>query len=688
MKRKIGFCELGRLLALVLVMASPACINNDLSAPIGEDIPDQPTLLALEAWRGNDQYFLKYQRGNDTYYAAGDLKGRSVADSSARATSYHAPTVESLESSKTDDWSQLTRSLSSVPILGVSDWEEFRGRIFGGFMPRQKNSGVAVSFERGDYFFFYDREDRFRARRLIDKPPWYSVSASIDLQRYFDKWQPLLQAFLEEKGLDGNEVLFNTGDLDKGSIPFVYVSTRNKLIVLIRYDELPEGLQSQVPGAHLLQSLWHFVGSHTYAISMRPFTSVQSLLALVSDTALETGRSLTPSNQGEVHIPPLSSAGGMDLSAWERELDRHLGRSSSLGTLNFLVDGEQFFTRFIDSVTTAVESVDVRAYIFDNDDVALSIAELLRRRSMEGIDVRVLYDGLGTIMAGGEAAASLPEAHRAPQSMQIHLENKSRVDVRTVKNTWLMGDHAKTMVIDRRHAFLGGMNIGREYRYDWHDLMVEIRGPVVDEINREFDKAWDRAGWLGDWGSLFSFAADEVNQSMSGYPLRLIYTRPGQQEIFDLQRQAIRRSQEHIYIENAYFTDDTLLQELIEARRRGVDVRVIIPLETDRGVITRNIAVAANIMLEHGIRVYIYPGFTHAKAAIYDGWACVGSANLDRLSLRINQEINIATSEPRAVEELMKELFEPDFDKSRELTEPFPQQWNDSLIEMFGDYVF
>ena len=178
------------------------------------------------------------------------------------------------------------------------------------------------------------------------------------------------------------------------------------------------------------------------------------------------------------------------------------------------------------------------------------------------------------------------------------------------------------------------------------------------------------------------------NQDLGGYPVRLIYTKPGQYEIYNLQREAIRRSKRYIYIENAYFTDDALLKELILARRRGVDVRVIIPLETDRGLITRNITLAANTMLEHGVRVYIYPGFSHAKAAIFDGWASVGSANLDRLSLHINKEINIATSQRSAVDELRQKLFEPDFVKSRELTEPFPQRWTDHIIEMFGDYVF
>jgi cardiolipin synthase len=304
------------------------------------------------------------------------------------------------------------------------------------------------------------------------------------------------------------------------------------------------------------------------------------------------------------------------------------------------------------------------------------------------VAVRVLFDGLGSLTAAAEQSTTLPDAHHAPRSIKNYLTSNSRVEVRKTSNTWLAGDHVKTMVVDNRLAFLGGMNIGREYRYDWHDLMLEIRGPVVDQINREFELAWGQAGILGDFSYLLNWGLKQLNSDEPGYPLRLIYTKPGQNEIYRLQRDAIQRAQRYIYIENAYFTDDTLLRALIVARRRGVDVRVIIPLETDRGLITRNITLAANVMLENGIRVYIYPGFSHAKAAIFDGWASVGSANLDRLSLHINKEINIATSEPAAVATLQQSLFEPDFARSREMTEPFPERWTDHIIEMFGDYVF
>ena len=671
-------------LGLLLLVA---CSSPLKTPPIGEDVPPDDALIALEAFRGEDRYFLRYQHEDNYFYAAGDLKGRAFLNRTTEG-GYAAAEVTALIPEAAEDWDGLRNRLTPIPILGLDAWARFREQIFKGFMPTGKDSGVAVSFERGDYFFFYDRAGRFRARRLIDKPAWYEVVGNIDLEKYYHRWQPVLLEFLEQEGLDSEEVLFNTGDLEAGAIPFIYINTRSQLIVLIRYDELPESMQGQIPAAHWLQSLWHFIGSHTYSVPMRPFTSAQSLLALMADTAGQPGRSVTSAVPQEVVIPPLADGPPMDLVAWETQLDQRLGRQSSRGTVDFLVDGDSFFPRFIDSVTSAQSSVDIRAYIFDNDDVALTIAELLKRRSLEGIDTRVLFDGLGTIIAGGEQSASLPEHHQTPISIHSYLKQDSNIDVRAVKNTWLMGDHVKTMVIDERVAFLGGMNIGREYRYDWHDLMMEVSGPVVDEINREFSAAWAKAGWFGDFGAMLTRDPKPVNNWSSGYPLRLIHTRPGQQEIFSLQREAMRQARDYIYIENAYFTDDQLLRELIDARRRGVDVRVIIPLETDRGLITRNIATAANQMLEHGIRVYIYPGFTHVKAAIFDGWACVGSANFDRLSLKINREINLATSEPEAVQELLDELFLPDFEHSPELTEPFPQAWADQVIEMVGDYVF
>ena len=679
------FC---RPLACLLLAFLAACSSPDIEPPIGESIPPDPLFVLLDAYKGNEQYFLRYRRNENIYYATGDFPVPAIVGPTVDDRNYDTPMVAPMASGEPESWDELTANLTPIPVLDVQDWASLREQLFGDLLPREENKGVAISFDRVDYFLFYDKAGNFRARRLIDMPPWYSVARRIDLSQHFDGWQPVLKAFLSESGIESEDVIFSTGDLDRGSVPFLYINTRSKLIVLVQYDDLSETTLGGVPGLHVLQSFWHVFQSHTYTILMRPFSTIQSLLSVVSDTAVETGRALLPNLGFDGPVPPVADHDTMDLASWEAYLDEELGRSASRGELKFLVDGEAFFTRFVDVLASARESIDIRAYIFDNDDVALSVGELLKRRSREGVDVRVLFDGLGSIGASGAQSRSLPDDHQHPLSIENYLTSQSNVQVRKSKNPWLTGDHVKTMIIDRELAYIGGMNIGREYRYDWHDLMVEIRGPVLDKINREFAIEWGRAGVLGDFSYLFNWREKSLNRDLDGYPVRLLYTKPGRDEIYQLQREAILRSQRYIYIENAYFTDDALLRALIVARRRGVDVRVIIPLETDRGMITRNITLAANVMLKHGIRVYIYPGFSHAKAAIFDGWASVGSANLDRLSLHINKEINIATSEPSAVQALTEALFEPDFAQSREMTEPFPVRWTDHIIEMFGDYVF
>ena len=171
----------------------------------------------------------------------------------------------------------------------------------------------------------------------------------------------------------------------------------------------------------------------------------------------------------------------------------------------------------------------IRTYIFDNDDVAESIGRLLRRRAEEGVEVKILLDGLGTIVATGAADESMPEDYVAPESVRRFLEEGSKIDVRQGKNPWLVsGDHVKTTIIDNETVFTGGMNIGREYRYVWHDMMMEAQGPVVDIIHQEFRDAWSHAGPLGDVGYFFHKIRPGTRYAQdTGYPVRALFTKPG-----------------------------------------------------------------------------------------------------------------------------------------------------------------
>jgi len=384
-------------------------------------------------------------------------------------------------------------------------------------------------------------------------------------------------------------------------------------------------------------------------------------------------------------IPKLSYAEPMDLDVFEKILDKTTGTQRDRGHIKFLVDGEEYFGRLAEVIDSAKESIDIRTYIFDNDDYAITVADQLRRRSKD-VRVRVMMDGLGNMMALHADSDTMPADHRVPLSIYSYLKRDSKVKVRNNTNPWATGDHTKTSIIDNRTAFVGGMNIGREYRYDWHDLMMEVTGPVVDKLQFESDKAWARAGILGDLSNLFAFLKGKNKHAQeSGYPIRVLQTRNFDSDIHRAQIAAIQNAQSYILIENPYFSDDRTIYELAKARRRGVEIRVIIPTAGNHGAMNASNKVTINTLLKNGIRVYGFPGMSHVKAAIFDGWASVGSANLDKLSLKVNKELNLATSDPKTVQALMDRVFIPDLMMSREITEPVPVTAGSGLAEIIVD---
>jgi cardiolipin synthase len=388
----------------------------------------------------------------------------------------------------------------------------------------------------------------------------------------------------------------------------------------------------------------------------------------------------------EDEIPELNYAEPMDLVAFEKILDKTTGTRSNTGKIKFLVDGDEYFCRLTTAVQNAEKSVDIRTYIFDNDDYAVEFADLLKKKS-EDTRVRVMVDGVGNMMAMQADPESMPDGYQGPLSIRMYMERESDVKVRNITNPWLTtGDHTKTTIIDKKIAFVGGMNIGREYRYDWHDLMMEVSGPVVDKLQYESDKAWARAGLFGDLANFVAFMKGKKEHAdKDGYPVRVLQTRNFDSDIHKAQIAAIQNAQSYILIENAYFSDDRTLYELVQARRRGVDVRVIIPSKGNHGALNASNKITVNTLIKNGIRVYEYPGMSHVKAAIFDGWVSVGSANFDKLSLKINKELNLATSDPGTVQALLDQVFIPDMIASRELNKPVEITFATRLAEIAVD---
>jgi cardiolipin synthase len=384
-------------------------------------------------------------------------------------------------------------------------------------------------------------------------------------------------------------------------------------------------------------------------------------------------------------IPEIGNAEPMDLEAFEEKLDRATGTRLDTGRIQFLVDGDEYFGRLMETIDTAEKSIDIRTYIFDNDDFAVAIADRLKERA-EDLRVRIMVDSIGNMLAMQADPESLPVDFKHPASMRLYLEKDSNVGVRNMTNPWFTGDHTKTTIIDEKIAFVGGMNIGREYRYDWHDLMMEVTGPVVNQLQFESDKAWARGGLFGDFANALRFLRGKKEHAdRDGYPVRILQTKNFDSQIHKAQLAAIQSAQSYILIENAYFSDDRTIYELAKARRRGVDVRVIIPSKGNHGPLNASNRVTINTLLKHGIRVYEYPGMSHVKAAIFDGWACVGSANFDKLSLKVNKELNLATSHPETVNALIDKVFVPDLMMSQEILEPVDVAPTTYLAEIMVD---
>ena len=579
-------------------------------------------------------------------------------------------------------------TVTPIPVRTAEEWHKLVRQLQQEVAAQVPGQGVVLDVLRQNELFLYvDEAGELQAVPLEQKPPAVIPQRTVTLTELLEAAAHRVRDSLRAANGQQHYLLFNTGDIPDTGYPFVFMDLQDERVWFIqRWGEDDPLLIGRGAGG-AAQAAFHTLGSQAKSVATRPLSTFARLLTSFTSTVVDTLRPTPTWANPPSPLPPLRPAQFMDTATWEQELDELLG-PGTFGQIRYLVDGAEFFPELLHAIKTAQTSIRMRMYIFDNDDYALKYADLLKARSAD-IPVQILLDGLGTI-SGAVAEAEYTPRHTPPGPFSIaaYLRTDSEVRVRMLPNPWMQGDHSKVIIIDDKSAFLGGMNIGREYRYEWHDLMVETRGPVVDMLIRDFENTQARSGPLGDLQATLQ-RSDHVERppGEDDYPLRLVYTKTGRSQILRSQITAMRRAQNRIWIQNAYITSDAVLYELLKARRRGVDVRVIMPYRTDSGLISRSNALAANVMLRNGIRVYIYPGMSHLKAAIYDGWACLGSANFDRLSLRLNKETNIATSHPEAVRELAERVFAKDFAHAVELKKPLPAGWLDYLKEQIADHL-
>lgn len=372
-------------------------------------------------------------------------------------------------------------------------------------------------------------------------------------------------------------------------------------------------------------------------------------------------------------VPPLADCQPLDVAALDAEIARLAPGSAAVPTaFTPIIDGGEAFAALSAVIDSADRRLDVLMYIWDADEIGWAVAKQLAAKAAGGVPVRVLVD-LGGNQSQGDKPAVTGEVNAAV----CWLAKQPGVTLIRNRNAGGRFDHRKLVLADGRRAWSGGRNFTRTAFESDHDLSFVAEGGAAGEFAAAFEDRWRNQG--GEPGEAITpecSAADTTARLLINDTRRPEVTR-----VLDAALCAARRS---VFLENPYLSDSRVVRRLIEARRRGADVRVVLSFDTRSTQFDRGNRVTANRLLAAGVRVYVVPGVTHAKAVSLDGvWAYTGTANFDALSLRRNREFGLALT-GAAVGRIDGSLFLPDFRPEWELTAPLPVTVMDRVYAMIA----
>ncbi len=320
--------------------------------------------------------------------------------------------------------------------------------------------------------------------------------------------------------------------------------------------------------------------------------------------------------------------------------------------------GEDLYAEMLAAIRSATTRIFIETYIWKGDEVGQTFKDALIEASARGVDVYVVYDGFANLV--------VPRTFfRFPEPIHVlqYPIFRPQVLLMDIKHTGR--DHRKILVVDDEVGFVGGYNIGTLYATQWRDTHLKLTGPAVWELSSAFIDFWN-LNLRGDNPTIPSPGthvwAPEL-QAARNAPVRRVYP------IRNLYLEAIRRATHHVYLTQAYFIPDReLLAVIVGAARRGVDVRIIVP-EASNHVLTDWLSRGLySQLLRAGVSIWLYRNaMVHAKTATVDGrWTTIGTANIDRLSLTGNYEINMNIYDETLATQ-MEDIFAVDLSNCREL---------------------
>ena len=338
--------------------------------------------------------------------------------------------------------------------------------------------------------------------------------------------------------------------------------------------------------------------------------------------------------------------------------------------VDIFTDGNDKFEALLEDLEQAKSFIHLEYYIIKNDELFQRIAEVLERKAAQGVEVRVLFDAMGSrtvrhsywkqLRKKGIRTAEFFPAILGRFQLRINYRN-----------------HRKIVVIDNKVAYVGGFNVGKEYidrdpKFGhWRDTHLRIQGTAVMSLQLRFILDWNYAAKEDLLAEKKLFEGLELGKR-DQVEMQIVSSGPDNtlEQIRDNYLRLFAKAKEHIYIQTPYFIpDDTLLDTLLLAIRSGVEVNLMIPCMQDHPFIYWATYSYVGELVRAGANCYTYDkGFLHAKGVCVDGKAfCYGTANMDIRSFALNFEVNAVVYD-KALSEKMEAIFREDLKDCTHIT--------------------
>lgn len=329
--------------------------------------------------------------------------------------------------------------------------------------------------------------------------------------------------------------------------------------------------------------------------------------------------------------------------------------------------GQDLYEHMLADIEAATTTVYFETFIWKADEVGERFRQALVDAAARGVEVYAVWDQFANLVVD-------PRFFHHLDGVRTRRQPLVTMAMPSLRN--IGRDHRKLLIVDSELAYVGGYNIGSTYADRWRDTHAKVVGPSVADLENVFVDHWNQRPYASlirrrrrpelpspvsrRWDT--DIAVHRNTPRVAAYPIRNMYL------------EAIDRASERIWMTQAYLIpDDDVLAALHEACERGVDVRIIIPAESNHVVADWLSRGYYERLLGYGVHLLLYQGaMVHAKTCTIDGmWSTIGTANIDRMSLQGNYEVNISLVGDK-VAAAMEEIFGID---SRNCLELDLAQW-------------